>query len=91
MRGRNAGNGEARNRGICLPAKRTAKLARSRPQVGRRLPRGAYRADRSRGRIPGSGLGLTVARELVAANGGSVEVESTGPAGTTFRIGLSGG
>ena len=50
-----------------------------------------YRADRSRGRIPGSGIGLTVARELVTANGGSVEVESTGPRGTTFRIGLSSG
>jgi signal transduction histidine kinase len=50
-----------------------------------------YRADRSRGRIPGSGIGLTVARELVAANGGSVQVESTGPGGTTFRIGLAEG
>ena len=50
-----------------------------------------YRADRSRGRGPGSGIGLTVARELVTANGGSVEVESTGPRGTTFRIGLSSG
>jgi two-component system sensor histidine kinase BaeS len=50
-----------------------------------------YRADRSRGRVPGSGIGLTVARELVSANGGTVEVESTGPNGTTFRIGLSGG
>ncbi len=50
-----------------------------------------YRADRSRGRVPGSGIGLTVARELVSANGGSVQVESTGPNGTTFRIGLSSG
>ena len=49
-----------------------------------------YRADRSRGRIPGSGIGLTVARELVTANGGTVEVESTGPSGTTFRITLPG-
>ena len=48
-----------------------------------------YRADRSRGRQPaGSGIGLTVARELIAANGGSIEVEDTGPTGTTFRIGL---
>ena len=47
-----------------------------------------YRADRSRGRTAGSGIGLTVARELVAANGGSVEVESTGPTGTTFRVDL---
>jgi signal transduction histidine kinase len=45
-----------------------------------------YRADRSRGRRPGSGIGLTVARELVAANGGTVLVESTGPGGTTFVI-----
>jgi signal transduction histidine kinase len=47
-----------------------------------------YRADRSRGRIPGSGIGLTVARELIGANGGSVEVESTGPGGTTFLVSL---
>jgi two-component system sensor histidine kinase BaeS len=45
-----------------------------------------YRADRARGAHGGSGIGLTVARELVAANGGSVEVESTGPDGTTFCI-----
>jgi signal transduction histidine kinase len=49
-----------------------------------------YRADRSRGRVPGSGIGLTVARELVTANGGTVEVESTGPSGTTFRITFPG-
>ncbi len=47
-----------------------------------------YRADRSRSRSAGSGIGLTVARELIAANGGSVEVESTGPTGTTFRVSL---
>lgn len=47
-----------------------------------------YRADRSRGRTPGSGIGLTVARELIVANGGSVDVEATGSAGTTFRVTL---
>jgi signal transduction histidine kinase len=50
-----------------------------------------YRADRSRGRTPGSGIGLTVARELIGANGGSVEVASTGPGGTSFRIVLPAG
>ena len=45
-----------------------------------------YRAARARGAHGGSGIGLTVTRELIAANGGSVEVESTGPGGTTFRI-----
>ncbi|MEO6577874.1 MAG: HAMP domain-containing sensor histidine kinase [Candidatus Limnocylindria bacterium] len=47
-----------------------------------------YRADRSRGRVPGSGIGLTVARELIVANGGSIEIESTGPQGTTFLVRL---
>jgi two-component system sensor histidine kinase BaeS len=45
-----------------------------------------YRADRARGAHGGSGIGLTVARELLAANGGSIDVESTGSDGTTFRI-----
>jgi signal transduction histidine kinase len=50
-----------------------------------------YRADRSRQageRRGGSGIGLTIARELLAANGGTVQVERTGPEGTTFAIGL---
>jgi two-component system sensor histidine kinase BaeS len=48
-----------------------------------------YRADRSRGGSrTGSGIGLTVARELIGANGGDIEVEATGPNGTTFRISL---
>lgn len=48
-----------------------------------------YRADRSRAQLgdrAGSGIGLTIARELLVANGGSVEVEHTGPAGTTFLL-----
>jgi signal transduction histidine kinase len=36
----------------------------------------------------GSGLGLSIARHLVAAHGGELEVESTGSGGTTFRIRL---
>ena len=48
-----------------------------------------YRADRSRGGArPGSGIGLTVARELIGANGGSIEVEATAPGATIFRIEL---
>jgi signal transduction histidine kinase len=48
-----------------------------------------YRADPARrGREPhaGSGIGLTIARELLAANGGGIEVESTGPDGTIFAL-----
>ena len=51
-----------------------------------------YRADPSRHRTPGTpggtGIGLTVARELAIANGGRLSVETTGPAGTTFALEL---
>ena len=53
-----------------------------------------YRADTSRatdpatGRPTGLGLGLTIARELLAASGGSIRVERTGADGTTFLLEL---
>lgn len=45
-----------------------------------------YRADPAR--AGGSGIGLTIARELLAANGGEIRVERTGPDGTTFLLTL---
>ncbi len=51
-----------------------------------------YRADTARatdpvtGRPTGLGLGLTIARELLAASGGRIEVERTGTDGTTFLV-----
>jgi signal transduction histidine kinase len=53
-----------------------------------------YRADPARAggaSSPGSGIGLTIARELLAANGGSIEVERTGSEGTTFALRLPRG
>jgi signal transduction histidine kinase len=50
-----------------------------------------YRADQARGTgepRSGSGIGLTIARELLAANGGRIAVERTGPEGTAFAITL---
>ena len=51
-----------------------------------------YRGDRARGRLEGrpggTGIGLTVARDLVAANGGRVEVEATSAGGTTIMLAL---
>ena len=50
-----------------------------------------YRADQARGAgeaRSGSGIGLTIARELLAANGGRISVERSGPEGTTFAIAL---
>ena len=51
-----------------------------------------YRADTARatdpatGRPTGLGLGLTIARELLAASGGRIAVERTGADGTTFLV-----
>ena len=56
-----------------------------------------YRADTSRatdpatGRATGLGLGLTIARELLSANGGRIAVERTGPDGTTFLMDIPAG
>ena len=51
-----------------------------------------YRADPARSRRPGqrggTGIGLTVARELARANGGDVRIEASSPQGTTFVVDL---
>lgn len=39
---------------------------------------------------PGTGLGLHVCREIVAAHGGSISFESSEGVGTTFRVSLPG-
>lgn len=55
-----------------------------------------YRADRARSRgsdrsRSGSGIGLTIARDLLDANDGTIAIERTGADGTTFRIELPAG
>ncbi|MBI3832804.1 MAG: HAMP domain-containing protein [Planctomycetes bacterium] len=49
-----------------------------------------YRVDKSRSReMGGVGLGLSIARWSLEANGGTVEIESDGQSGSIFRIRLS--
>lgn len=48
-----------------------------------------YRVDRSRSReTGGSGLGLTIAKEIVEEHGGEISVDSKEEEGTTFRFTL---
>ena len=47
-----------------------------------------YKVDRSRGGLPGSGLGLSIARHLVELQGGTIVAESNAGAGTVVRVRL---
>ncbi|HEV2446761.1 MAG TPA: ATP-binding protein, partial [Candidatus Sulfopaludibacter sp.] len=45
-----------------------------------------YRGDTARHRVPGAGLGLVIAREIIHANGGEIWVESKPGEGSIFRF-----
>jgi signal transduction histidine kinase len=47
-----------------------------------------YRADKARRRDGGSGIGLAIAKNVVEAHGGTIDVESKEGQGSTFRISL---
>jgi signal transduction histidine kinase len=55
-----------------------------RAHIFERFYRGTGAAHHRRG----FGLGLAIARELVAAHGGRIELHESGPRGSTFRISL---
>lgn len=56
-------------------------------QLGRIFDR-FYRVDRRTGHAPGHGLGLFIARQIVAAHGGDIHVASQPGAGSCFTIAL---
>jgi two-component system sensor histidine kinase KdpD len=45
-----------------------------------------YRGKKSAARGKGTGMGLPIARAILAAHGGEIEVESSPGSGTTFRF-----
>ena len=47
-----------------------------------------YKVDRARGGLPGSGLGLSIARHLVELQGGTITAESNPGVGTVVRVRL---
>jgi signal transduction histidine kinase len=47
-----------------------------------------YRAEASRHQIPGAGLGLVIAREIIHVHGGEIWVESKPGQGSIFRFSL---
>jgi two-component system sensor histidine kinase KdpD len=47
-----------------------------------------YRAEASRHQIPGAGLGLVIAREIIQVHGGEIWVESKPNEGSSFRFSL---
>jgi len=59
------------------------------PEDARRLFERLYRASGATDlHIPGTGLGLTIVKAIVDAHGGTIDVQSSEGAGTTFRVGL---
>jgi heavy metal sensor kinase len=77
----------AESRGVVLTVADTGRgiSAADLPHVFERF----YRADKSR---PGghAGLGLAIAKSIVTAHGGTIEVASVENAGTTFTVSLPG-
>jgi two-component system OmpR family sensor kinase len=71
---------EVRDRGIGIP-----------PDDLPRIFTAFFRGDRSRSRETGGvGLGLTLARRIVEAHGGAIEVTSTPNVGTSVRVAIPG-
>ena len=56
------------------------------PEEGERVFERFYQIDKARAGNRGSGLGLSIAREIVQAHGGRIALQSTVQAGTTFTV-----
>ena len=48
-----------------------------------------YRGAASKGRVAGTGMGLSIARGMLAAEGGGISVENCQDGGAVFRIAIA--
>ena len=60
------------------------------PGIPKRMRENLFKAFTSGARKGGTGLGLTISRELARAQGGNLTLENSGENGTTFMVGLPG-
>ncbi len=67
------------------------RVADTGPGLPLRAQENLFQAFQGNVRKGGTGLGLAIAAELVRGHGGMLEMEGTGPDGTTFRIDLPKG
>lgn len=75
---------EARRQASAAVEIRVADTGKGIPPAEReRIFQRFYRADATR---PGAGLGLTIARQIVVAHGGSIQVENNPPHGSLFSV-----
>lgn len=58
------------------------------PGLPKKAQENLFKAFTSAARKGGTGLGLTISRELARAQGGNLQLESTGEAGTVFMLSL---
>jgi len=66
----------------------TIEIADTGPGFSKRAREHLFEPFQGSGRAGGTGLGLAIARELVEAHGGEIELVSSGPEGTVFRLSI---
>ena len=66
----------------------TIEIADTGPGFSQRAREHLFEPFQGSGRAGGTGLGLVIARELVEAHGGGIELVASGPAGTVFRLSI---
>ena len=84
---------EAGARTVCVSAHHNSPtlsldIADDGPGLPEQVQAELFRPFAGSTRRGGTGLGLAIARDLMVAHGGSIELVTTGPSGTTFRLTL---